>query len=105
MSLNKEVSMLQEKEVAAMLGGSLAPASGASRFAGGDVLTDRFLVECKTVTKLQTSFSVKKEWLDKAKEQAFEQGKSDYALAFRFEPNGKDYVVLPIATFRDLLDS
>lgn len=95
--------MLQEKEVANKLGGKVTPGSGAARFFGGDVITEEFLVECKTVTKPQTSFAIKKEWLDKAKEQAFEQGKYNYALAFRFEPQGKDFIVLPIDTFKDLI--
>lgn len=103
MSLNKEVSLIQEKEVAKVLGGVLAPSSGSGRFSGGDVYVDDLLIECKTVTKPQTSFSVKKEWLDKAKEQAFEQGKSNYALAFRFEPTGDDFISIPIQFFKELL--
>lgn len=104
MSLNKDVSVLQEKEVARKLGGKLAPSSGSGKFSGGDVYTEDFLIECKTVTKDQVSFTVKKEWMSKAKEQSFEQNKPYSALAFRFSPNGDDYIVMPIETFRDLLD-
>jgi hypothetical protein len=104
MSLNKDVSTIQEKSVARVLGGKLTPGSGAASFAGGDVLTDSFLIECKTTTKPLSSFSVKKEWLDKAKEQSFEQGKDFYALAFRFEPDGDDHIVIPIEIFKELLD-
>lgn len=105
MSIQKEVSIQQEKEVAKILNGHLVPASGGTRYDAGDVDAGNFLIECKNVTKPQTSISVKKAWLDKINEQAFEQGKSHSALAFRFEPDGKDYVVLDITTFRDLIEN
>lgn len=104
MSLNKEVSLLQENEVCKKLNGKLAPSSGSGRFSGGDVYTEEFLIECKTVTKDQSSFTIKEEWMTKAKEQAFEQNKHYHALAFRFSPNGNDYIAIPIETFKDLLD-
>lgn len=104
MSLNKDVSKIQEAAVAAKLGGTLTPGSGAAQFYGGDVLTADFLIECKTTTKAQTSFSIKEEWLKKAKEQAFEQRKYNYALAFRFDPTGPDFIVMPIDTFKYLIE-
>ena len=99
------MSCIQEKEVARKLGGNLISGSGCGQFNSGDVETETFLIECKTITKPQTSFSIKKEWLDKVSEQAFEQGKLNYALAFRFEPQGKDFIVLPIDIFKDLIDT
>lgn len=104
MSIQKDVSNLQEKEVAKKLNGKLVSGSGCGNFNSGDVVTDKFLIECKTVTKEQTSFSVKEAWLHKIKEQAFEEGKEHCALAFRFSPKGKDYIVLDIDTFKELLE-
>ena len=78
--------------------------SGGTRFGGGDVHTDTFFIEAKTPTKEQTSFSVKKEWIAKLREQAFEQGKNHCALAFRFEPNGDDYFVIDSRLMKELVD-
>lgn len=104
MSIQKDVSDLQEKEVAKKLNGKLVSGSGCGNFDSGDVSTDKFLIECKTVTKDQTSFSIKEAWLHKIKEQAFEEGKEYCALAFRFSPKGKDYIVLDIDTFKMLVE-
>lgn len=103
MSIQKDVSTKQEKEVAAKLGGKLVPASGGTKYDAGDVIASNFLIECKTTTQPKASFSIKRDWLDKIDEQAFEQGKQYAALAFRFDPDGGDYVVLDINTFNELL--
>ena len=78
--------------------------SGGTRFGGGDVHTDTFFIEAKTPTKEQTSFSVKKEWIEKLREQAFEQGKNHCALAFRFQPDGEDYFVIDSRLMKELVD-
>ena len=93
-NLGKDYSASQEHDIAKLLGGCVQSNSGGTRFGGGDVLTKHFLIEAKTPTKPQTSFSVKKEWIDKMSEQAFEQGKYHYALAFRFDPESSDYFVI-----------
>lgn len=103
MSIQKEVSNKQEREVADKLGGKLTIASGASKFSGGDVETKYALIECKTVTSEKTSFSIKSEWLSKIAEQCFEQGKIIPALAFRFKPDGKDYIVIDSDIFNNML--
>lgn len=93
-NLGKDYSASQERDIAKLLGGRVQSNSGGTRFGGGDVLTKDFFIEAKTPTKEQTSFSVKKEWIDKMAEQAFEQGKHFNALAFRFSPDGDDYFVI-----------
>ena len=103
MSINKECSKLQESSLAKLLGGRVVAGSGCGQFNNGDVEVGDFLIECKTVTKSQTSFSVKKEWLDKIEEQRFECGKLYGALAFRFNPTGDDYIVLKDTDFQVLL--
>lgn len=65
--------------------------------------TAQFFIEAKTPTKEQTSFSVKKEWVDKMQEQAFEQGKFYSALAFRFSPDGEDYFVIDFRLMQELV--
>ena len=93
-NLGKDYSESQERDIARLLGGSVQSNSGGTRFGGGDVLTKYFLVEAKTPTKEQTSFSIKREWIDKMNEQAFEQGRLASSLAFRFDPEGEDYFVI-----------
>lgn len=100
----KNCSSNQEKQIARMVGGKVQSNSGGTRFGGGDVHTNTMFIEAKTPTKNQTSFSVKKDWLDKAKEQAFEQNKTSYALAFRFGPDEPDFFVIDAKLFRELIN-
>lgn len=99
----KDYSASQEHDIARLLGGRVQSNSGGTRFGGGDVHTAEFLIEAKTPTKEQSSFSIKREWIDKALEQAFEQGKPNYALAFRFSPDGNDYFVINSRLMRELV--
>lgn len=94
----------QERKVAKVLNGKLVANSGASDFVAGDVTTDTFLLECKTCIENKKSFSIKKEWLEKNKEEAFEMGKSYSALAFRFSPDGEDYYIIDEKLFKRLLE-
>lgn len=100
----KDFSASQERDIARMLEGKVQSNSGGTRFGGGDIHTKQFFIEAKTPTKEQTSFSVKKEWLDKMREQAFEQGKHHSALAFRFSPEGADYFVIDSRLMRELVN-
>lgn len=101
--LGKACSLSQEGSIARMLGGVVQSNSGGTRFGGGDVHTASFLIEAKTPTKEQTSFSIRKEWIDKMREQAFEQGKQQSALAFRFSPDGEDYFVINSRLMKELV--
>lgn len=100
----RDYSSLQEQHIAKKTGGKITSNSGGTRFGGGDILTEDFLIEAKTSMKPKTSFSIKKEWLDKAQEQAFEQGKAEGVLAFRFEPKGKDYYCISETMFMAFLE-
>lgn len=83
----------QEKAVAKVLNGKQTPNSGATPFNKGDIITDDFLLECKTCTESRKSFTIKKEWLDKNKEEAFAMNKSYSALVFDFGDNERHYIV------------
>lgn len=97
---NRYFSDKQEKEIAKVTGGKVQSNSGGTKFGGGDVHTKRFLIEAKTPTKEQTGFTIKKEWMDKMKMQAFEQGKPQSVLAFKFSPwENKSYYVLDETQF------
>lgn len=95
----------QEKQVAKAVGGKQVANSGASRFAKGDVrIEDKScLIECKTCTKEQKSFAIKKEWLEKNREEAFAMGKQYSALAFDFG-SGTNYYVVTERMFKEWLE-
>ena len=92
----------QEKKVAKAVGGKQVANSGATAFNKGDVTSDNFLIECKTCVEDKKSFSIKKEWLEKNKEEAFEMGKDYSALAFNFGPSSENYYVIDEKLFKIL---
>lgn len=83
----------QEKSVARILKGKKQVNSGATKFKKGDIETSVFLIEAKTKMKPSNSFTIKKEWLDKNKEEAYEMGKFYNALVFDFGDNEHFYIV------------
>lgn len=101
---NRFYSNHQEKKVAKAVGGKQVSNSGATAFNKGDVTTDSMLLECKTCMENKKSFSIKKEWLEKNKEEAFEMGKSYSALVFNFGPDTDNYYVIDEKLFKELLD-
>lgn len=94
----------QEKQVAKTVRGKQVSNSGATAFNKGDVTTDNVLIECKTCISEKKSFSIKKEWLEKNKEEAFEMGKEYSVLAFNFGPDTKNYYVIDERLFTLLQD-
>ena len=103
MAESKQASLRQENHIAKKTGGKVQSNSGGTRFGGGDVLTEHFFIEAKTTTKEQQGFAIKRQYIEKMREQAFEQGKHYSALAFRFAPGGKDYYVISEDLFLTLL--
>lgn len=83
----------QEKAVAKAVGGKQVSNSGATNFNKGDVTTQDVLIECKTCTKPQSSFSVKKEWITKNREEAFAMGKSYSAVVIDFGESEQFYII------------
>ena len=83
----------QEKAVAKTIKGKQQSNSGATTFQKGDVITDDWLVECKTSVTEKKSFSIKKEWLEKNKEEAFAMGKHQNALCFDFGDGVRYYII------------
>ena len=90
----------QEKKVAKAIGGKQTANSGATDFSKGDVTTDNWLIECKTATSEKQSFSIKREWLKKNREEAFSMGKDYNALVFDFGDNGERYYIVDEKTFK-----
>lgn len=94
----------QEKKVAKAIGGKQVSNSGATAFNKGDVTSASFLIECKTCVENKKSFSIKKDWLEKNKEEAFAMGKDYSAVAFNFGPNSENYYVIDEKLFKLLKD-
>lgn len=86
-------SKQQENKVAKELGGKRVANSGATAFGKGDVSTEQFLIECKTCTESRKSFTLKKEWFDKNKEEAFAMHKDYSAVAFDFGDSERFYII------------
>lgn len=89
----RKYSKIQEKRVARHQQGKVQANSGATMFYKGDVVTKKFLIECKTRIGSQNSITVKKEWLDKNREEAFAMNKDYSAIAISFGDN-KDYFII-----------
>lgn len=96
-------SKRQENKVAKELDGKRTANSGATPFQKGDVLLEDWLIECKTATSEKKSFAIKRDWLDKNKEEAFAMNKSYNALCFDFGEDTDRYYVIDEKTFKELL--
>ena len=92
----------QERKVAKAVKGKLVSNSGASDFTAGDIVTDLFLLECKTKTTASKSFTLKKEWFDKNKEEAFEMGKPYSAVVIDFG-DGENHYIIDQKLFQQLI--
>ena len=89
----------QEKKIAQAVNGKKVPNSGATLFSKGDVTTnDGWLFEAKTKMTESKSFSIKREWIEKNKEEAFAMGKNYNALVIDFG-DGKQFYLLDEKTF------
>lgn len=93
----------QEKKIAKQVGGKKTPNSGATKFQKGDVNTQYFLIEAKTVTKEQKSFTIQREWIYKNREEAFAMGKPFSALAIDFG-DGEQHYLIDEKLFKDLVE-
>lgn len=86
-------SKRQEDKVAKDNQGKRMLNSGATMFSKGDVLSDNFLIECKTKTKPSDSISIKKEWFDKNRQDSLRMGKKYSAIAFDFGDGENRYII------------
>lgn len=85
-------SQQQESNVAKALNGKRTSNSGAGKWQKSDVIVPKasLSIECKTVMTPKNSISIKKEWISKHLEEAFQNGLDNTALAICFEPEGKE---------------
>jgi len=80
------------------------PASGAFWNKPGDIITPEMLMEVKerniVNSKGEKSITIKKEWLEKIKREAYGLGRPFWCLPFRF---GNDEDIYVVIDFQDLL--
>lgn len=100
----RELSSIQEKNVAKELGGHRTANSGATAFSKGDVVLRDCIVECKTKATETHSFSVSLDWLKKLEEERIEMGKAIAALAISFDVGKSSYYVIDQKTMKLLLE-
>lgn len=100
---NREFSTKQEKRIAKMFGGKVVSNSGATKFNKGDIVINNILVECKTTVSPKNSFSIKKEWLTKNKNEAFSMGYNNHLLAFDFGDDLETYFVIDERLMKKLI--
>ena len=105
---------MQEKRIAKKLGGKTQPASGALPIASlkSDVKVNnsedwKVLISAKTsmVKNHQVgkrSFTLKKEWLEEVKHQAFEGGYDFGVVSISFD-NRKDFYIVEDVDFENML--
>ena len=65
------------------------------------MITEDFLIECKTKKEESTQITVKKEWIEKANEQAYQMRKQYAILALSFGDD-KDYYLMEPQLFEYL---
>lgn len=99
-------SNIQEKKVAKVVNGKQTANSGATMWQKGDVIANdvSMLLECKTKTSPSQSISIKKEWIEKNRQEMVFMGKQHQAIAFNFGPNEENYYIIDEYLFQELLD-
>lgn len=97
-------SKKQENNVAKQLNMKCTPNSGATPWSKGDVNDNSLLLECKTCTKVQSSMSVKKAWLQDIKKEQYMMNKSMSGVVIDFGDVKEQYVILTMEDFKMLYE-
>ena len=97
-------SSQQEKRIAKAMGGRQVIGSGSTPFLKGDVVAGKLFIEAKTKMVPSQQITVKKAWVDKAKEQSLAMRKEDYAIAVSFG-DPKEYYLIEDTLMEELFKS
>lgn len=99
-------SDLHEKSVCKALNANQNSNSGAGKFNKGDVVQQdaSLLIECKTAMSEKTSFSIKKDWIDKNNKESKEMRLDNSCVCFNFGPNTDNYYVISEKLMKCLVD-
>lgn len=94
----------QESRIAKRTNSKKQKNSGASKFCKGDVKSEKFIIEAKTKVKPSESITIKKEWIEKLKQEMFAINKEYWTIAFSFGDN-KDYYIIDEDLFIQLKET
>lgn len=97
-------SSQQEKRIAKAMGGRQVVGSGSTPFLKGDVIAGKLFIEAKTKMAPSQQITVKKAWVDKAREQSLAMRKEDFAIAISFG-DPKEYYLIEDTLMEDLYKS
>lgn len=98
-------SELQEKKICKTLNARRTINSGADAFSKGDLyIADQWLLEAKTCMQPKSSFSIKKDWLTKLKQEQFACNKMYSALCFDFGDQKDRYYIVDEKLFKYIKD-
>ena len=100
----RKKSSQQEKRIAKAMGGKQVIGSGSTPFLKGDVVAGKLFIEAKTKMTPSKQITIKKDWIDKAKEQSLATRKEDYAIAVSFG-DAKEYYLIENSLMEDLFRS
>lgn len=101
----RKYSGRQEQGIAKKIKAKVQSNSGATAFRKGDLITSALLIECKTQIREQGSITIKREWIDKLKEERFAMNRDHWALAFNFGGlgNPENFYIIDEASFKQLI--
>lgn len=99
-------SSRQEESISKLIGGTTTPSSGSGHWRKGDIIQQNasLLIEAKCTMTPKDSFSIKKDWIIKNKEEAKTQRLASGCIAFDFEPDGPNYFVINEALMQFLVE-
>lgn len=95
-------SSQQEKAVARATGGKQTANSGATAFQKGDVVSNLFLLECKTKTTASDTMTVHKSWITKNLDESIFMHKPYSAVVINFGPGEENYYIINEELFQTL---
>ena len=95
-----------EKSICKAIGAKQQPNSGASKFSKGDIVHDgaSMLIEAKCSMTEKQSVSIKREWFEKNKNEAFSIRKQNHAVCINFGPESNNYYVINERLMKFLID-
>jgi len=101
----REKSKAHEQYIEGKLDIRRTPNSGATTFKKGDLEDELSLFECKTKMNETKSFSIKKEELDKIRQEAIARSKSFQFYIFNYGNITENYVVMELRDFELLYEA
>jgi hypothetical protein len=101
----REKSKAHEQYIEGKLDIRRTPNSGATVFKKGDLEDELSLFECKTKMNETKSFSIKKEELDKIRQEATARSKSFQFYIFNYGDITENYVVMELRDFELLYEA